>query len=240
MLLDTHFHLDLIKNPERLIREINEQKIYTIAVTNLPQLFKHTAKLCEGSKYLRPALGYHPELAHKYNNQISLFKDFVNETRYIGEIGLDNQKKSLIDFADQKKIFETIIDMCGGIGDKVLTIHSRKAEQQVIDIIGNSFPGKVILHWYSGSLKELERAISYGFFFSINYNMTKSANGKKIIEQIPTERILLETDGPFTMNNNEPFTPIMTPLIKIAIDKIKGIPPSQEYLNLNFKKLLSF
>jgi len=239
MLIDTHFHLDLIKNPEGLIKEINKQKIYTIAVTNLPQLFHNTVKLCEGYTYLRPALGYHPELAHKYNDQISLFKEIVHQTRYIGEVGLDNQKKSNVDFADQKKIFESIIDTCGSIGGKVLTIHSRKAEQQVIDIIGNCFPGKVILHWYSGSLKELERALSYGFYFSINYKMTKSANGKKIIEQIPTERILLETDGPFTMNNNETFTPIMTKLIKIEIDKIKAIPSSQDYLKLNFKKLLS-
>lgn len=239
MLHDTHFHLDLIKNPEGLIREINEKKIYTIAVTNLPQLFKHTAKLCEGSKYLRPALGYHPELAHKYNNQVDLFKDLVNETRYIGEIGLDNHKKTAGDFADQKKIFETIIDKCGSVGDKILTIHSRKAEQQVIDIIGNNFPGKAILHWYSGSLKDLEKALSYGFYLSINYNMTKSANGNKIIEQIPIDRILLETDGPFTIYNNEPFTPVMTSLIKKGVDKIKGTSSSQEYLSSNFKQLLS-
>ena len=69
--------------------------------------------------------------------------------------------------------------------------------------------------------------------------MTKSANGKKIIEQIPFNRILLETDGPFTMNNDEPFTPLMTPVIKNAIYGIKKISPTQEFLNSNFKELLS-
>lgn len=241
MLLDTHFHLDLAKNPEQTAEAIEKEKIFTIAVTNLPQLFLNTEKLCAGYKYIRPALGYHPELASQYNDQFSLFVDLIDRTRYIGEIGLDNQKKGDDDFKQQIKIFENVISVCADRKDKILTIHSRKAEEQVISTIGNNFPGKVIMHWYSGSLKELERALSYGFYFSVNYNMTRSASGKKIIQEIPLERILLETDGPFTSFNSEPFSPIMLPSIIDAICKIKNLSPSEDadFLNANIKSLLS-
>lgn len=39
-LYDTHFHLDLQKNVKAAIEEINANKIYTIAMTNLPVLYE--------------------------------------------------------------------------------------------------------------------------------------------------------------------------------------------------------
>lgn len=242
MLFDTHFHLDLAANPSELVREIERQKIYTIAVTNLPELFSNTEKLCINSKYLRPALGYHPELVSKYKSQFDSFVKFIDKTKYIGEIGLDNQRKTQSDYSSQREVFEKIIDRCGAVGGKVLTVHSRKAEEDVVSIIGNNFPGKVILHWYSGSVKELERALSYGFYFSINYNMTKSLNGKKIIQRIPNERILLESDGPFTTIDGKPFSPLMISLVQKEIYNIKTDFPTlknEDFLFSNFRRCVS-
>lgn len=213
MLFDTHLHLDLFEDPHSLIKNIEKRQVYTIAVTNLPKVFFHTQKLCEGCKYIRPALGYHPELVFKFSDQLELFLKYLNETRYIGEIGLDNQKKSFDDFTKQKQIFEKIIFACADKGDKILTIHSRKAEKEVLSILGNNFPGTVILHWYSGSLKELETALSYGFYFSINSAMLKSKNGLNIIKNIPEDRLLLESDSPF-----------------IGVDRSSKIPYNAEFL----------
>ena len=244
MLFDTHFHLDLVEDNLGLLQRLEEMKIYTIAVTNLPKLFRHTEKLCEDLKYIRPALGYHPELASQYKNQFPKFGELIGNTRYIGEIGLDNLRKTAEDYSDQKEIFNGIINLCADKGDKILTIHSRRAEKQVVSMIGNNFPGKIILHWYSGSLKDLEMALSYGFYFSINYNMTQSVNGAKIIEALPFERILIETDGPFTFLNSVPFTPLNTEIIIKEIIRIKNA--NGNILNLdnstfykNFRELLS-
>ena len=80
MFFDTHLHLDLFAEPKEIIKAIDNQKYYSIAVTNLPQVFMKTKELCEGSKYIRPALGYHPELAYKFNNQFELFCELLDET----------------------------------------------------------------------------------------------------------------------------------------------------------------
>ena len=137
-----------------------------------------------------------------------MFEKKIDETRYIGEIGLDNSNKSPADYIEQRRIFERIINACGSRGGKILTVHSRRAEQDVISIIGPKFPGKVILHWYSGSLKEVERAIDFGFYFSVNIAMTMSENGKKIIDRVPASRLLLESDGPFIKNEKHECTPL--------------------------------
>ena len=101
-MFDTHLHLDLFSDPKAILDNIETQKIYTIAVTNLPKVFFNTKKLCEGFEYVRPSLGYHPELAFKFSKQLDLFFQLLDETRYIGEVGLDNQRKTIEDFSMQK------------------------------------------------------------------------------------------------------------------------------------------
>ena len=87
-LFDTHFHLDLHKNRTSVIRDLEEKQIYTIAVTNLPDLYrKESVEIA--SKYIRFALGFHPELVHLYKTQIPMMWDLLPEVRYVGEVGLD-------------------------------------------------------------------------------------------------------------------------------------------------------
>lgn len=241
MFFDTHLHLDLFAAPKEIIKAIESQKCYSIAVTNLPQVFLNTKKLCGDSKYVRPALGYHPELAHKFNNQFEQFYELLDETRYVGEIGLDNLRKTADDLNSQKLIFEKIIRACAEKNNKIMTIHSRRAEKQVLSIIGNDFPGKIILHWYSGSIRDLEKAVSYGFYFSINFAMTQSKNGINIIKNIPTDRLLLESDSPFIGVNRESLIPFDFNSTIIEIAKIKNLTlhDLNNNLYLNFKNLIS-
>ena len=62
----------------------------------------------------------------------------------------------------------------------------------------DGFQGSVILHWYSGSIKELQVAIEREYYFSINHQMIRSNVGRNIINLIPMNKILIESDAPFT------------------------------------------
>ena len=87
-LYDTHFHLDLQKDRAAAICDIEENQIYTIAVTNLPDLYRKGIAEIK-SKCVRIALGFHPELIHQYQKQIPLMWELLPEARYVGEVGLD-------------------------------------------------------------------------------------------------------------------------------------------------------
>lgn len=203
-LFDTHFHLDLFESQEEIIKEIEVNQIYIIAVTNLPVLF---TKLKDSltSKFIRPALGFHPELLSQYNHHIPQMWKLLNETRYVGEVGLDF--KTGKDFKElQISFFTELIERCNIFGDKILTIHSRQSASEIVSIIGANFKGKVILHWYSGNKTTLKKAIDNGYFFSVNYSMVNSNSSKELIKLIPLERLLLETDAPFVKFNNKPFS----------------------------------
>lgn len=237
--LDTHMHIDLYKNRDEIISYIENNKSYTIAMTNLPVLFEKYTNEYENMKYVKFALGFHPELAYKYEKQLAIFIDNAMKTRYIGEVGLDFVTKDKTNCRIQQKVFTTIIDECRKYGDKILSIHSRKAVKAVNDIICD-FNGIIILHWYSGSIKELKRAISYGCYFSINHQMLRSEHGKNIITQIPLNRILIESDAPFTINMEETYNIGFIMEIYQHLSNLHSLSINHISLNIkdNFKRIL--
>lgn len=194
-LFDTHFHLDLHKHCTSVIQALEEKQIYTIAVTNLPDLYRKES-VEFASKYIRFALGFHPELVHQYKAQIPLMWDLLPEVRYVGEVGLDLVDKTYE--REQLAFFNELVERCRYDSKKILTIHSRRAVCKVLDIIGDNYRFKSILHWFSGSKSELEKAVDRGCLFSVNGMMIKSKRFMDMLPLIPPNRILLETDSPFT------------------------------------------
>lgn len=206
-LVDTHCHIDLYPDFEMVIEEIEKTGIATIAVTNIPSVFHKCVDIAGKSKFIKVALGLHPELVVQRHREIDLMLELMSETRFIGEVGLDFVTKDQSERTLQCQTFEKIITKCALYGDKILTIHSRRAGNEVVDLIGPNFPGKIILHWYSGTQKVLEKALTYGFYFSVNPSMFRSESGRKIIALLPQDRILTESDGPFVSISDKPIRP---------------------------------
>ena len=239
--IDTHFHLDLYKDPKSILDQIEKNRIYTIAVTNAPSVFYHTENLTKSCKYIRPALGFHPELVFERENELSIFLANIKRTRYIGEVGLDFGKQSERDKTVQRKVFEKIISACSDYNDKILTIHSKGSYRDVLDIIGENFPNKIIMHWYSGSLRELDRAVDYGFYFSVNLPMTRSNSGQKVIKTIPRKYVLTESDGPFAKYRGSPCSSLSIPIIINSLSQIYMETPEvcKNIVYRNFERLLN-
>ncbi|MBU7595876.1 Qat anti-phage system TatD family nuclease QatD [Metabacillus halosaccharovorans] len=237
---DVHLHLDLYPNAVEIINHITDFKSYTIAVTNLPVLFDRALKKYKDQKYIRFALGLHPELINQYTEQIPVFFERLKDCRYVGEIGLDFKKTDEYSRKLQVDTFKKIINECNNYGGKILSIHSRSAAKEVIEIIGSNFNGKIILHWFSGTLTELEKAIDSNYFFSINGDMVNSKKGQNIIKRIPTNRLLIESDGPFTKDTHSNYH------LSFVDDLIKKLANIREcdsdemsiLLKGNFKNLL--
>lgn len=84
---------------------------------------------------------------------------------------------------------------------KVVSIHSLKSASTIIEILEEyktQKNNKYIFHWFTGSMSQLKKAIELGGYFSINPRMLKTKSGLEVINTVPIERMLLETDAPFT------------------------------------------
>ncbi|NSW90137.1 MAG: TatD family hydrolase [Firmicutes bacterium] len=206
-LVDCHFHLDLFENPVKIATEIEASGVEVIAVTNTPSVFKATQNLVGCYKYIHAALGLHPQLVGTRSQELALMENLLKETRFIGEVGLDYTTGNEQEIKLQRKVFEEILKKCATEGNKILTVHSRQAASDVIAMIGPDYPGRVILHWFSGSVKDLKKAMDYGMYISINISMVRSAKGQSLIKHMNPDLVLTETDGPFVRVGKVPAVP---------------------------------
>jgi len=96
---------------------------------------------------------------------------------------------------------------------RFISLHSRRAESDLLDLLHDYKIKNAIFHWYSGPLTLIDKVIRAGHYFSINPAMIKSKNGKKIVERITADRILTESDGPYVKINSVPAQPKDTRLV---------------------------
>lgn len=225
-LVDFHCHLDLYPDFGDLVRECDQYEVYTLAVTTTPRAWKRNQELASSTKYVRAALGLHPQLIVEHASEIELWEELLPKSRYVGEVGLDGSPKFYKSLSLQKDIFYRILTACANSGGKIISIHSYRAVSTVLDMIEQYMPfnkGKIILHWFTGTKSESSRAIELGCFFSINEQMFQNERLCKIIKTIPIERILTETDGPFITYNGQTIRPKDTIRCIAKLAELRGI-----------------
>lgn len=205
-MIDFHCHLDLFPDPVHVAERCEKEGIYVLSVTTTPSAWHGTRKL-ERSR-IRTALGLHPQLAHERGSELGLFDELLAETRYVGEVGLDGAPPFRAHWCEQLTVFDHILDSCAQAGGRVLSIHSRRAAKAVIDRL-EAVPqaGTFILHWFSGSPRELLRAVALGCWFSVGPAMLAGEKGRALAAQLPRDRVLTESDGPFARIGDQAAMP---------------------------------
>lgn len=203
-LIDTHFHLDLYKNHQEIVDFLNEKKIYTLCVTNSPGIYESCRKLYSSKKYTKFAMGFHPMNQELTEKDFADFMWLLPRVSYVGEVGLDYIAKKTIAKEKQKDYFDKIIEKCAE-QNKLVTVHLRKSEDDAIEIIKRRKPRKCIIHWFTGSELQLKQLIECGCYFSLNANMIVS--NLDLVKKIPANKILIESDGPFSKVDGKKYRP---------------------------------
>lgn len=197
-MIDFHCHLDLYPNPHQVSEECRQRNLYVLSVTTTPSAWEVTKTLARDGDRIRTALGFHPQLAHERLSELAIFDAFVAQARYVGEIGLDGASEFRRHWASQLAVFNHVLDACTRAGGRILSIHSRRASQAVLDRLeDHPQAGVPVLHWFTGSARDLDRAISLGCWFSVGPAMLRGDRGRVLATRMPHERVLTESDGPF-------------------------------------------
>ena len=145
-------------------------------------------------------LGIHPESVLNYcEDDLNFIVNNLNNSRVvgIGEIGLDyHYGKENRDL--QILLFKKQLDIARKY-KKTVVIHSRDAIDDTINILKEYKDVKKILHCYSGSLESALQLINLDTYFGVGGVVTFKNSSKLVstIENIPLERIVLETDSPY-------------------------------------------
>jgi TatD DNase family protein len=193
LLIDIHCHLDHpdfndMNNVIERAKTTGVKRILTNGVDHKTNLI--SLKLAEKYDIIKPALGIYPLFAidldiHEgaypmdkivplnLDNELKFIKENKDKILAIGEVGLDYTVKEKE--KEQKENLQKIIGLAEKI-KKPIIMHTRKAEQDAIDLLESSKIKKVVLHCFSGKKKLVKKASDLGYYFSIPTNVVRAQN----------------------------------------------------------------
>lgn len=229
-LVDFHCHLDLYPDHALAVQETETAGVFTLAVTTTPRAWPRNHELAQRTKHVRAALGLHPQLVAEHENEIELWDRHLAETRYVGEVGLDAGPRFFKSLDAQKRVFQHVLQQCAQAGGKIITVHSIRSAKAVLDLVETHLPperGRIILHWFTGTKSEAKRALELGCYFSINAGMLGNERHAPMVQAIPLDRMLTETDGPFTRTGDRPSQPADVVGVVEGLSRFHGLPSSE-------------
>lgn len=240
-MIDFHCHLDLYPEPRAVIERADRAGVYVLSVTTIPKAWLGTKRLAKGRQRIRTALGFHPELAHERYDELGMFDTLIDEAPYVGEIGLDGSKHLRQHASIQKKAFSHVLKATERAGGRIMSIHSRGAVGDVLELLRTHDAGIPVLHWFTGGSAELQDAINGDCWFSVGPAMLKSRAGKERTAAMRRDRLLPETDGPFGRTAGRPLEPGDADSIVPVLASLWSVPPEEvsQQLRTNFETIIA-
>lgn len=205
-IIDSHAHLDgerFDEDRENIIKNLENDKVKLVIIPGV-DLESSKAGVDLANKYERiyTQVGTHPHDAKYYNEEVrEEYRKLAMENDKvvaIGEIGLDFH----YDFSErdvQEKVFIDQINLAREL-DLPIVIHSREAFEDTYRILNEHAKGmKVLLHSFNETWEDLEKYLELGFNISLGGMITfkNAKNLIKVVENVPIDRVLLETDAPY-------------------------------------------
>lgn len=199
-LTDAHIHLSDVefeKDLDHILTAMARMKIQACCVSVDYQSSKSTLELSMKSSSVLPFLGIHPE---KVNDDLSQMVDLIETNSYrvagIGEIGLDSTYVSDdAGFKKQVVVFEKMLSLAERL-NKPVSVHSRKTLEKIFSILSSYSIKGVLLHWFAGNKKQLQKAMDRNYFVSYGPATIYSEDKQILLSKTNIDKILLETDGP--------------------------------------------
>ena len=232
-LVDTHAHLDELKNLDLVLEEA--QKAGVIAVVAVGSNHQSNIKTLEISqkhrRFVYPALGLHPwELGDLKTSEIDDNLQFIEQNIAsavaVGEIGLDYDKRVLKVASRQlqKEVLGRLLDIARNYS-KPAIIHSRYAWRDALQVIEDAGMDKAVFHWFTGFSSVLRDIIDGGYFISATPASEYHEEHRRAVKEAPLQRLLLETDCPVTYGREIRYEsrPIDVLRSLKAVSLLKGI-----------------
>jgi TatD DNase family protein len=230
-LADVHAHLThpkLLPDVDAIVARARDRGVTTIVSNGLnPRDNAATLALAARHPTVKPALGFYPvdtvlaemtargidyprdEEPVTAAEGIAFVRDHVAQAFAVGEIGLDGHWVPEELWARQEDAFRALVRLALE-ADKAIVVHTRKRERRAFEILRELGATRVDWHCFGGKVALARQIAEHGHWFSIPANARRSESFTRMLQTLPRERLLLETDCPYLSPNreerNEPAT----------------------------------
>lgn len=231
-LIDTHSHIYYDKYKEDLEQVIeraqshNIEKIICVGV-DIPSSIE-SIKLAEKYDMIYATAGFHPHESKDANHgfvkeleELSAHEKVVA----IGEIGLDFHYNHS-DKKTQIKIFKEQLELSKSLNMPCI-IHNRNADAELLECLKKHNINNAVIHCFASTLDFAKQMTSLNIHLSFTGLITFVKELEEVVEHIPLEKIMVETDSPYLTpvpNRGKRNEPYMVKYVAEKISEIKNIP----------------
>jgi len=260
-LFDVHAHLThprMAPDQDAVLARARAAGLTTIVSNGLnPSDNDAVLALAARDPLVRPALGFYPVDTvllrmradgvdypregdeHSAEEGVAYLRANVERAFAVGEIGLDGHWVPERYWPEQEAVFRSLVELALA-ADKAIIIHTRKREARTLEILDELGATRVDWHCFGGKVNLARQIAERGHYLSIPANARRSESFTRMLQTLPRDRILLETDCPYLSPNreerNEPATVAGTAAYAA---ELWGVSDSdvQEQLSANFERL---
>lgn len=241
MYFESHAHYDderFDDDRDELLASFPDEGIETV-VNSSSDVESSRASIALAEKYpfFYASVGVHPhEVSKMTDADIDTLRELSKHPKVvaIGEIGLDFYY-DLSPRDSQRYWFRRQLALAEELNMPII-VHSRDAAQECFDIIAGSNVRKGVIHCYSGSAPMAKDYADMGFYIGIGGSLTFKNNKKtvEVVEQLPLEKILIETDSPYLAPVPYRGRRNDSRLLKYVVEKISEIKniPEKDICNI--------
>ncbi len=206
-LFDIHSHLNFPEfdnDREEVIEKMREEGIFSIVVGTDKKTSTLAIELAERYENIFASIGLHPTDRENEEFDYGFYGKLADHPKVvaIGECGIDLFHCDKGDMGRQADIFKKHIELAIDI-NKPLMIHCRDAHNEVLKILhsyhlAHSDKLRGNIHFFSGNFDMAKKYFDFGFSISFAGVITFSRDYDEVIRSAPLDKIMIETDSPFT------------------------------------------
>jgi TatD DNase family protein len=228
MLIDAHAHLDHYQELlETALQEIGQHRILTVSNSMDPPSYQRNLEIAGHCEWVLPTLGIHPWRAPEYANRLDELSPWLEQSPMLGEIGLDfHWVEDPACYPAQRRVFEFFL-AAAREQDKLVNLHTKGAEAEVLEWLERYRIRRAIVHWYSGPLDVFREMLGRGFMFSVGVEVSTSQHIQALARELPLSQLLTETDNPGGLKwlTGQPGMPRHLLEVVQAVAELKGTTP---------------
>jgi TatD DNase family protein len=223
-LADVHAHLThhrLAAGVEQVLERARAAGVTTVISNGLnPTDNEAVLALSRRHSAIRPAFGFYPvdtvlsELraagcdyprhgdGATPDAGIAWVREHVADAIAVGEVGLDGHWVPEALWDRQEAVFHAMVAIALDAG-KPLIVHTRKRERRAFELLRELGATRVSWHCFGGKVNLAREIAAHGHWLSIPANARRSESFTRILETLPRDRVLLETDCPYLSPDRE-------------------------------------
>ncbi|MDP8221393.1 MAG: TatD family hydrolase [Candidatus Stygibacter frigidus] len=199
-IFESHTHLDNPKFDKDRRQVVDNCKNAGISrminVSCDAKTLKDSIKLAEEYDFIYATAGFHPHDATQLDLDMVRKAAAHPKVVAIGEIGLD-YFRDISPRDVQRDAFRRQLELAMELNMPIV-IHDRDAHEDVLAILQEYKPSKVVFHCFAGDYFMAQQIIELGWHISFTGNITyKNSTLTDIIRMVPDDRYFVETDSPY-------------------------------------------